>query len=86
MTRSERLAYARHRHALWFDVPIAAILGMLLVLSCVWLLDMRRSSAAVSQVERVYACVGTNGSVTLRAYAMPCRGGQVVSWAVRGEP
>ncbi len=81
MSRALRLE--RHRRVL--HGPAGFLLGVAL---CTFFVSdiTPRAHAAVSQTTRLYACVGTNGSVTTRAYAPECKRGQVVSWAVRGEP
>lgn len=77
MSRAVRLAQRRGR----FDLPVGVIIGMLVVLALVNVMP-EDAPAAVSQIRRVYACMGANGSVTVKPYAPPCRQGQVVQWAV----
>jgi cell division protein FtsN len=44
-----------------------------------------RAEGAVSQVDRLYACVTPHGGpARVWAYTPPCRGGQVVTWEVSG--
>ena len=85
MTRVERLATARFRRARMFDLPFGFLLGIGLMLALLYPLA-NRGTADIAQIHRVYACVGTNGSVTVRAYTPPCTRGQVVSWGVKGQP
>jgi hypothetical protein len=64
------------------EVVYWTVLAAVVIVAAIVLGFALRGDSAVSQIDRLYACVTPDGHALIRAYEPPCKTGQVVAWRV----